>query len=86
MQVGTIVAVQPDCKNGIPWFRKVTTIKNKHVEVIWLHKSKSNSKYFYLSKTTDKISKETIICHGIDFEPCFEDGLLWHLLTPLPFI
>jgi hypothetical protein len=46
------------------------------VEVIWLHKSKSNSKYFYLSKTTDTISKETIICHGIDFEPCFEDGLL----------
>jgi hypothetical protein len=76
MQVGTIVAAQPDRKNGISWFRKVTTIKNEHVEVIWLHKSKSNSKYFYLSKTTDKISKETIICHGIDFEPCFEDGLL----------
>jgi hypothetical protein len=54
MQVGTIVAVQPDHKNGIPWFGKVTTIKNEHVEVIWLHKSKSNSKYFYLSKTTEK--------------------------------
>jgi hypothetical protein len=78
--------VQPDRKNGIPWFGKVTTIKNEHVEVIWLHKSKSNSKYFYLSKITDKIAKETIICHGIDFEPCFEDGLLWCLLTPLPFI
>jgi hypothetical protein len=76
MQVGTIVAVQPDHKNGIPWFGKVTTIKNEHVEVIWLHKSKSNSKYFYLRKTTDKIAKKTIICHGIDFEPCFKDDLL----------
>jgi hypothetical protein len=76
MQVDTIVAVQPDRKNGILWFEKVTAIKNKYVEVIWLHKSKSNSKYFYLSKTTDTISKEIIICHGIDFEPCFKDGLL----------
>jgi hypothetical protein len=86
MQVGTIVAVQPDRRNGIPWFGKVTASKNEHVEVIWLHKLKSNSKYFYLSKTTDTISKETIICHGIDFEPCFKDGLLWRLLTPLSFI
>jgi hypothetical protein len=39
-----------------------------------------------LSKTTDTISKETIICYGIDFEPCFENSLLWRLLTPLPFI
>jgi hypothetical protein len=53
----------------------VITIKNEHVEVIWLHKLKSNSKYFYLSKTTDKISKETIICHDIDFESCFKNSL-----------
>jgi hypothetical protein len=86
MQVNTIVAVQPDRRNEIPWFGKVTAIKNEHVEVIWLYKSKSNSKYFYLSKTIDTISKETIICHGIDFESCFKDGLLWCLLTSLLFI
>jgi hypothetical protein len=74
MQVGTIIAMQPDCKNGISWFGKVTTIKNKNIEVIWLHKSKSNSKYFYLCKIADKISKEIIIYHGIDFEPYFENG------------
>ena len=45
--VGSIVAVAPSRKNGIPWFGKVLQLLPSSLEVLWLHKE-STTNYFYL--------------------------------------
>jgi hypothetical protein len=87
--VNTIVAAQPERKNGLPWFgRVVRLIETEQVEILWLHKSNTMSKYYYLDDETSTVHREAIICNGVEFEPVFGDGgrLLWKLLTPIPFI
>jgi hypothetical protein len=87
LQVNTMVAAQPDRKNGLPWFGKVIRlIGTEEVEILWLHKSSNMSKYYYLDDVTSTVHREAIICNGVEFEPVFGDRLLWKLLTPLSFI
>jgi hypothetical protein len=48
MQVGTVVAVAFYKKNiKIPWFEKVINIDTDYVNVIWLHRCKNTTKYYY---------------------------------------
>lgn len=86
IQLGTLVAVQPVRKNGLPWFGKVTKfVDEEQFELLWLHKEAA-TRFYYLDDSVDVIHKDTIICNGIEFEPVFGEKLVWRLLTPLPFI
>ena len=87
MQIGTIVAVQPHHKRGIPWFGKVMKIleKEQQIQLVWFER-KNNSCYYYRNEL-EMTSMDAIICNEVEFEPCFEnEGLLWRLLTPIQFI
>lgn len=86
IQVTSIIAAQPDRKNTIPWFGKVVKIIKEEFEVLQLHKSYNNAKYFFLNEKTNVVHKDTIIYNRIKLKPVFVDGLLWWLLTPIPFI
>ncbi len=86
--IGCIVAVASNCKNGLPWFRKVIKLyqQTSELEVLWLHKENNTSFYKYLNDTTAIIHFETIICNRVEFESIHGTQLLWHLRTPLSFI
>jgi hypothetical protein len=85
ISINCIVAIQPDRKNGIPWFGKVMKILEEKVQILWLHKD-TNTRYFYLDDKLEMVHKETIICNGVALEPIYGQTLLWKLLTPLSFI
>lgn len=84
IQVGTIAAIQGERVNGQPWFGKVTKVMEKDLEVVWMYKKRT--KYYYQSNSPTVVSKEAVICNGVEFEPSYGNGLQWRLLTPLPFI
>ena len=89
LELTTIVAVQPDRANGLPWFGKVICfIGTSKLELLWLHKTTTNNtKFYYLDSSTDIIHKDSVICNRVEFEPVYGyDQLLWKLLTPLSFI
>jgi hypothetical protein len=84
MQVETVVAVASYKKNAkVPWFGKVTNIDTDYVDVIWLHRCKNITKYYYTDSSVNRIHSDTIICNGVEFAPKFGDKLIWKLLTPL---
>jgi hypothetical protein len=48
MQVETVVAVASYKKNAkVSWFGKVTNIETDYVDMIWLHRCKNTTKYYY---------------------------------------
>lgn len=78
------------------WFARVISISDHvkikkynrilcELEVLWLQRH-NNTKYYYLEDCTDMISLQSVICTGVEFEPVFEDSLVWELLTPMAFI
>jgi hypothetical protein len=70
MQVGTVVAVASYKKNAkVPWFEKVTNIDTDYVDVIWLHRCKNTTKYYYTDSLVNWIHSDTIICNGVEFAP-----------------
>jgi hypothetical protein len=87
MQVETVVAVAFYKKNAkIPWFGKVTNIDTDYVDVIWLHRCKKTTKYYYTDSSINRIHFDIIICNRVEFTPKFNDKLVWKLLTPLLFL
>jgi hypothetical protein len=87
IQIGTVVAVASYKKNAkVPWFGKVINIDKDHVDVIWLHRCKNTTKYYYTDSSLNRIHIDTIICNGVEFAPKFGDKLVWKLFTPLPFL
>jgi hypothetical protein len=87
MQVETVMAVASYKKNAkVPWFGKVTNIDTDYVDVIWLHRCKNTTKYYYTDSSVNQIHSDTIICNGVEFAPKFGDKLVWKLLNPLLFL
>ena len=85
--MNSILAVQPEKSNMLPWFSRVVDIdeNDKEVTVRWFHK-KSDTTYFYMDDGVATVPFGAIICNGIDFEPVYSSVLYWRLLTPMSFI
>jgi hypothetical protein len=77
MQVETVVAVAFYKKNAkVPWFGKIINIDTDYMDVIWLHRCKNTTKYYYTNSFVNQIHSDTIICNGIEFTPKFGDKLV----------
>jgi hypothetical protein len=53
----------------VPWFGKAINIATDYVNVIWLHRCKNTTKYYYTDFSVNWIHSDTIICNGVEFTP-----------------
>ena len=51
-----------------------------------VNRRSSSLEFYYLQEETQLVSMDTIICNGVEFEPVFDQKLVWRLLTPVPYI
>lgn len=87
-QVGSIAAVAPRRKNGVPWFGRILSVDHEEqkISLRWLDRVENKTIYFYLSDSEEIVHFETVICTGVDFEPIVGSKMMWKLVTPLCFI